>query len=65
MKRDVVFLWQCYRPGVPMTDAERQRAAREAIMRERRSGVVLPPCDAFAAPAHNPGARVVPTGGGR
>jgi hypothetical protein len=27
--------------------------------------VALAPCDAFAAPAHNPGARVVPTGGGR
>lgn len=27
--------------------------------------VALAPVDAFAAPAHNPGARVVPTGGGR
>ena len=27
--------------------------------------VILAPVDAFAAPAHNPGARVVPTGGGR
>ena len=27
--------------------------------------VILAPVDAFAAPAHNPGARVVATGGGR
>lgn len=27
--------------------------------------VILDPVDAFAAPAHNPGARVVATGGGR
>lgn len=44
---------------------ERARLLKMATAAAISIPVILAPVDAFAAPAHNPGARVVATGGGR
>jgi hypothetical protein len=44
---------------------ERARLLKMATAAAISGPVILAPVDAFAAPAHNPGARVVATGGGR
>ncbi len=65
---DAILLVDRVKRGGAITSADVLRL--EATVGEMASAIrqrwfALAPCDAFAAPAHSPGARVVPTGGER